>query len=86
MGMASVSVVSEQAVYADGLSTAIFIGGPSLSYDGNVLYFFASDKEANTEDIFYSLREGEYWGSPIEIGTPINTSRYEGFPSSNNTT
>jgi Tol biopolymer transport system component len=64
--------------FRDSLS---LIGGPSLSYDGNVLYFFASDKDSNTEDIFYSLREGEYWGAPNSIGPPINTTQYEGFPS-----
>lgn len=64
--------------FRDSLS---LIGGPSLSYDGNVLYFFASNKEADTEDIFYSLREGESWGEPIALGEPINSNDYEAFPS-----
>ncbi|MDH5397141.1 MAG: OmpA family protein [Cyclobacteriaceae bacterium] len=64
--------------FRDSLS---LIGGPSISYDGNSLYFFASDKGTNTEDIFISKREGNGWGDPEPIGPPINTSGYEGFPS-----
>ncbi len=58
------------------------IGGPSISYDGNTLYFFASFSESlGREDIYYSVREGEAWSEPINIGSPINTEDYEGFPS-----
>ncbi|HXA01407.1 MAG TPA: OmpA family protein, partial [Cytophagaceae bacterium] len=58
------------------------IGGPSISYDGNTLFFFAyfADSEGKA-DIYYSTREGDEWGSPINIGKPINTEEYEGFPS-----
>ncbi|TRX65000.1 OmpA family protein [Flammeovirga kamogawensis] len=58
------------------------IGGPSISYDGNTLYYFASFKESlGSEDIFYSTRIGDKWSSPKNIGAPINTALYEGFPS-----
>ena len=58
------------------------IGGPSISYDGNTLFFFASfDGGYGSEDIYYSVREGNEWGEPVNIGPPINTSQYEGFPS-----
>jgi outer membrane protein OmpA-like peptidoglycan-associated protein/Tol biopolymer transport system component len=58
------------------------IGGPSISYDGNTLFFFAyySDSEGKA-DIYYSVREGDEWGSPINAGKHINTEEYEGFPS-----
>ncbi len=64
------------------------IGGPSLSFDGNIIYFFRSvwetdatgAKRAN-EQIFYSLRQKTGWSEPVAIGKPINTDRYEGFPS-----
>ena len=58
------------------------IGGPSISYDGNTLFFFAyfSDSEGKA-DIYYSTRVGDEWGSPVNIGKPINTEEYEGFPS-----
>ena len=62
--------------------SADLIGGPSISYDGNILYFFASFKNGfGSEDIYYSLREGDGWGSPVNIGPQINTNDYEGFPS-----
>jgi len=58
------------------------IGGPSISYDGNTLFFFASfDGGKGQEDIYYSEREGDGWSTPKNIGAPINTSGYEGFPS-----
>ncbi|MEO9967148.1 MAG: OmpA family protein [Reichenbachiella sp.] len=58
------------------------IGGPSLSYDGNFIFFFASyNGGLGLEDIYYSEREGELWGEPQNIGAPINSKQYEGFPS-----
>ncbi len=64
------------------------IGGPSLSFDGNILYFFRSvwDKDAAgvkraNEEIFYSLRQKDGWSEPATLGKPINTDGYEGFPS-----
>src|SRR6478609_903991 len=64
------------------------IGGPSLSFDGNMLYFFRSvwatdalgAKRAN-EEIFYSKRQKDGWSEPTTLGKPINTDGYEGFPS-----
>jgi hypothetical protein len=60
-----------------------FLAGPSLSYDGNLIYFTAFIEGATTsEDIFYSKRLDEKnWSEPISIGAPINTDEYEGFPS-----
>ena len=61
-----------------------FIAGPSVSYDGNELYYTAFiDKVTQTEDIFYSVRTGDNtWSEPKNIGAPINTDdNYEGFPS-----
>jgi outer membrane protein OmpA-like peptidoglycan-associated protein/Tol biopolymer transport system component len=58
------------------------IGGPSVSYDGNTLFFFASFEGGNgREDIYYSTRQGEAWSEPQNLGSPINTATYEGFPS-----
>ncbi|HLF33040.1 MAG TPA: hypothetical protein VI583_02310, partial [Cyclobacteriaceae bacterium] len=58
------------------------IGGPSISYDGNLLYFFSSFKQGHgSEDIYISTREGDTWGTPVNIGPQINTEGYEGFPS-----
>jgi len=57
-------------------------GGPSISFDGNTLYFFASFSGGyGREDIYYSTREGNDWGEPKNIGGMINDSGYQGFPS-----
>ncbi|MEJ0054244.1 MAG: OmpA family protein [Bacteroidota bacterium] len=60
-----------------------FLAGPSLSYDGNQLFFTAFIEGVTTsEDIFYSERINEtQWSEPINLGEPINTEDYEGFPS-----
>lgn len=58
------------------------IGGPTLSFDGNFMIFFASfDSGLGREDIYYSIRGADGWGEPINPGAPINTPGYEGFPS-----
>lgn len=57
------------------------IGGPSISFDGNVLYFFRSVGFTGNHDIFYSTRQKEGWSEPLSIGAPINTEGYEAFPS-----
>jgi Tol biopolymer transport system component len=60
-----------------------FLAGPSLSYDGNILLFTGFIENVTTsEDIYYSRRlDDRTWSEPINIGPPINTDGYEGFPS-----
>ena len=60
-----------------------FLAGPSLSYDGNRIFFTAFIEGVTTsEDIFYAERlTNTQWGEPKSIGPPINTEGYEGFPS-----
>lgn len=59
------------------------MGGPSISYDGNELYFFANfgKNGYGREDIYYSERTKEGWTKPKNIGSTINSDGYEGFPS-----
>ncbi len=59
------------------------IGGPSVSFDGNYLYFFASFRDGlGSEDIYFSTREsGGTWSTPQNVGPPVNSAGYEGFPS-----
>jgi len=59
-----------------------FIGGPFLTYDNKYL-FFTSNRSGGWGDIdiWYSIKQGETWSKPINIGEPINTIGYEGFPS-----
>lgn len=59
----------------DNLDSTSLAGGPSISFDGNMLFFFMNN------DIFYSARQKEGWGRHQSIGAPVNTSGYEGFPS-----
>ena len=68
--------------YAREMMTPV-MGGPSISYDGNTLFFFANFGKSGygREDIFYSVREKNGWSKPINIGSTINTDGYEGFPS-----
>ena len=57
------------------------IGGPSISFDGNTLYFFASIGIGESEDIYVSNRTLDGWSTPEKLPSPINTSGYEAFPS-----
>ena len=58
------------------------IGGPNVSFDNNTLYFFSSfDGGMGADDIYYSKRELDGWSDPVNIGSPINTAGFEGFPS-----
>ncbi len=54
---------------------------PSLSADGTYL-FFASDMEGGFGgmDIYYVKKEGETWGTPVNLGEKVNTAGTEVFP------
>lgn len=54
---------------------------PTLSADGNRLYFSASLPGANgNSDIYYSDRSGGTWSNPVRLGEPVNTPGNEAFP------
>ncbi len=59
------------------------MGGPSISYDGNILFFFANfgKNGYGREDIYFSNRIKNTWSTPENIGSTINSEGYEGFPS-----
>ncbi|MDX2194961.1 MAG: OmpA family protein [Cytophagales bacterium] len=58
------------------------VAGPSISYDGNTMFFCASYASGWGDlDIYYSERKGSDWGEPVNLGKPVNSSDYEGFPS-----
>ncbi len=58
------------------------IGGPSLSFDGNYLLFFASYNSGfGREDIYSSKREADGWSAPENLGNTVNSAGYEAFPS-----
>jgi|GEM_PF-1197453 len=57
----------------DELNTPYDDGAPFLSLDGKSLYF--SSKGYNTiggYDVFKSVKEGDKWGKPKNLGMPIN--------------
>jgi len=57
------------------------VSSAALSKDGRVLYF-ASDMprgEGGT-DIWYSIKQGDSWGQPINCGKTINTADDDNFP------
>jgi outer membrane protein OmpA-like peptidoglycan-associated protein/tetratricopeptide (TPR) repeat protein len=58
------------------------VGHPSLSADGQTLYF-VSDMPGGQggTDIWMCKREGEKWGPPGNLGKTVNTSENEMFPS-----
>lgn len=57
------------------------IGHPSLSSDGNLMYFISDMPWGyGGTDIYYVKREGESWSEPINLGPQINTSANEMFP------
>ena len=58
------------------------LGGPCLSYDGNLLFFSANGKDSDGhEDIYYSIREKGGWSAPMNLGKPVNSVDSEGYPS-----
>src|SRR5436190_6243045 len=60
----------------------LFLAGPSLSYDGNRIYFTAIINANAREDIYYSDRlNATQWTEPHPVGHPVNSEGYEGFPS-----
>lgn len=60
-----------------------FVAGSNLSYDGNTLYYTAFiEGKSQTEDIYYSTKNGKYWSRPKKLEGVINTDEaYEGFSS-----
>lgn len=62
-------------------SDAYSTGHPSLSSDGNTLYF-VSDMPGGYggTDIYYCIRTGSGWSRPVNLGMKVNTKNNELFP------
>lgn len=56
-------------------------GHPAISPDGRFLVFM-SDKPGGFggTDLYLTIRNGETWGEPVNLGPQINTVGYEMFP------
>jgi outer membrane protein OmpA-like peptidoglycan-associated protein len=65
-------------------------GAPSMSQDGNILFFTACEtpygygdnrKGLGRCDIFYSTRNGSTWNMPQNLGAPVNSKYWDSQPS-----
>lgn len=58
-------------------------GAQALSADGKILFFTACNRPggAGSCDIYYSVRNGDKWSTPVNAGSPINSSWWEAQPS-----
>ncbi len=61
---------------------------PHISPDGKKLFFVSNMPKDSTKneniDIWVAEREGDGWGTPYNIGAPVNTDSREYFPSVTN--
>ncbi|HEY0029659.1 MAG TPA: OmpA family protein [Bacteroidia bacterium] len=80
------------ALIGSGINTEGNEGAPSLSADGQILFFVACAEDQNGTyaggrrgygscDIFYSEKSGEKWTKPYNLGSTVNTNKYETQPS-----
>ncbi len=54
---------------------------PSLSADGNTLYFTATLPGGyGHNDVWMCEKKGKEWGQPVNLGATVNTSGNEGYP------
>ncbi|MDD4848239.1 MAG: OmpA family protein [Bacteroidales bacterium] len=75
----------------DPINTEMNEGAPTLSADGRMLIFTACGGAGNDYgegrdgcgscDLFYTIRSGNRWSKPKNMGAPINTSLWESQPS-----
>lgn len=65
-------------------SRFMYISGPCLSYDGKTLYFTAYEEipgaTVNSEDIYFCKNVDGRWTDPENLGRPVNSFQYEGYP------
>lgn len=78
----SVNNFGEKPTEANGYQTD-FIAAPSLSADGQTLYFTATFHSGlGGRDLYYVTRQKDgSWSRPRNLGTPINTANNEDFAS-----
>ncbi|HRS68237.1 MAG TPA: OmpA family protein [Paludibacteraceae bacterium] len=57
-------------------------GSQSFSSDGRYMFFVACDRKEGSGscDIYYAIRSGDRWSTPINIGAPVNTAYWESNP------
>lgn len=77
----------------DGWSQAMNLGKPintddnegaqTITADGKQLFFIGCNRKSGLGscDIYRSLRNGKNWGNPENLGSPVNSSKWESQPS-----
>jgi hypothetical protein len=59
-----------------------FVGGPFITYDDKMMYYSSAQEGGEGDvDIWIAKRRGKTWKDPENLGAPVNTAAYEGFPS-----
>ena len=58
-------------------------GAQTLSHDGRVVIFTACgrSRQYGSCDLYMSVRHGDRWGKPRNLGQPVNSPYWESFPS-----
>jgi outer membrane protein OmpA-like peptidoglycan-associated protein len=58
-------------------------GAQTFSFDGRYMFFVACDRRSGLGgcDIYYSIKSGDTWGTPINPGEPLNSKWWETSPS-----
>ena len=58
-------------------------GAQTISHDGRVVIFTACGRnnEPTGCDLYMSVRSGDRWGQPRNLGAPVNSVYWESFPS-----
>jgi len=58
-------------------------GAQTLSHDGRIVIFTACGRsnEPTGCDLYMSVRQGDRWGRPRNLGAPVNSTYWESFPS-----
>lgn len=58
-------------------------GAQTLSHDGRIVIFTACGRSRRYSscDLYMSVRQGSRWGTPRNLGEPVNTVYWESFPS-----
>lgn len=58
-------------------------GAQTITADGKQLFFIGCNRKTGLGscDIYRSLRNGKNWGTPENLGSPVNSSKWESQPS-----
>jgi outer membrane protein OmpA-like peptidoglycan-associated protein len=58
-------------------------GAQTISHDGRIVIFTACGRSGERTgcDLFMSVRHGDRWGKPQNLGAPVNSVYWESFPS-----